>query len=638
MQRHCLFLALLVGFFAFGTYAQSWNLAGNSNATSSSILGTTNSVPLRLFTNNAVRAYIAGNGNFGIGTASPQQRLHVEGSSLLNIFVSTSPLSNISGSGQVGYTKFLPTAAGQRLGYFLVGSRGGAENNYNSAGMVGYAEDAWSGSYHPTYLTFETSGPNPYDRIERMRITSLGSVGIGVTNPQATLDIQRGYADRAVKIVSGASGGGNDPTIGHTALSIKSDGDMDAVGIDINSGGIGINSVGFDAGVYGEGNYYGLSGKAHYSGTGVIGEGVIGVQGNGVSDNNSNTIGVYGTGTTGISGLGTTGVYGKGVIGSYGQGDTGVYALGNIYGVRGIVNTNSGNGVYGTSHNGVLGEGTGNGQGVWGNASAANGWGVRGYSALSFGVYGQTGSSTSYAGYFSGNVYTTGTYSSSDRSLKKDIADVTSAMDIIGKLKPKSYTFRNDGDYKAMMLPTGKHYGLIAQEVEDVLPELVKQTEFDAGKADPENKQSITSKIVSFKALNYTELIPILVKGMQEQQKHIEEKDNKINQLEARLAKLEALLLKENNSTSVSTAYLDNAVPNPSKGSTLIRYGLPEGITSARFTLINAKGQMLKEMSLGSRGTGQINLNTISLPAGVYTYTLVIDGQPATSKQLVIAR
>jgi tetratricopeptide (TPR) repeat protein len=48
-----------------------WSLAGNSNATSSSKLGTTNAVALRLFTNNAVRVYVASGGNVGIGTTSP---------------------------------------------------------------------------------------------------------------------------------------------------------------------------------------------------------------------------------------------------------------------------------------------------------------------------------------------------------------------------------------------------------------------------------------------------------------------------------------------------------------------------------------------------------------------------------------
>src|SRR4051794_10838194 len=57
--------------------AQSWNLTGNSNATSSSKLGTTNSIPLRLVTNNAERIRITPSGNVGIGTDSPTVRFEV---------------------------------------------------------------------------------------------------------------------------------------------------------------------------------------------------------------------------------------------------------------------------------------------------------------------------------------------------------------------------------------------------------------------------------------------------------------------------------------------------------------------------------------------------------------------------------
>lgn len=128
-------------------------------------------------------------GNVGIGTTSPQQRLHVEGTSNQAIFVSTTALGAGSGSGMIGSAKALPTASGQRLGYFLVGSRGGAQSGYNVAGMVGYAGGAWSGTSRPAFLAFETTAPGTTTRAEKVRISPEGNVGIGTQDPLQLLHV-----------------------------------------------------------------------------------------------------------------------------------------------------------------------------------------------------------------------------------------------------------------------------------------------------------------------------------------------------------------------------------------------------------------------------------------------------------------
>lgn len=53
---------------------------------------------------------------------------------------------------------------------------------------------------------------------------------------------------------------------------------------------------------------------------------------------------------------------------------------------------------------------------------------------------------------------------------------MSNALSTINKLKPKKYEFRNDGKYAALHLPKGNHFGLQAQDVEEVLPELVRET------------------------------------------------------------------------------------------------------------------------------------------------------------------
>ena len=64
-------------------------------------------------------------------------------------------------------------------------------------------------------------------------------------------------------------------------------------------------------------------------------------------------------------------------------------------------------------------------------------------------------------------------YAGSDH-LKQNINDFSSAMEIINQLHPKYYEYRHDSHYQLMNLPKGEHYDLIAQDVEKILPGLVK--------------------------------------------------------------------------------------------------------------------------------------------------------------------
>ena len=80
-----------------------WSLAGNSNATTSSKLGTTNNISLRFYTNNMQRMIINSAAGFvGIGTTTPTERLHINsasGTNALRVQVN-------------GFTKFLVHGGG----------------------------------------------------------------------------------------------------------------------------------------------------------------------------------------------------------------------------------------------------------------------------------------------------------------------------------------------------------------------------------------------------------------------------------------------------------------------------------------------------------------------------------------------
>src|SRR6476659_5196179 len=85
MKKSTLFLFALVFLLLQQATAQNtspyWSLAGNSNATTSSKLGTTNAIPLRFYTKNAERLRIDTFGNVGIGTTTIGSRLTVNSAS-----------------------------------------------------------------------------------------------------------------------------------------------------------------------------------------------------------------------------------------------------------------------------------------------------------------------------------------------------------------------------------------------------------------------------------------------------------------------------------------------------------------------------------------------------------------------------
>ena len=188
---------------------------------------------------------------------------------------------------------------------------------------------------------------------------------------------------------------------------------------------------------------------------------------------------------------------------------------------------------------GVWGEATDN-QTVWnygGYFLAANGTSAN-YAvyADALGIGGTPGPGTpagpTYAGYFNGDVYITNTYGPSDRKLKDDFQDIDHALDIVMKLQPKTYYYRT-GEFPGMALPKTRQYGLIAQDVETVLPDLVVN---NIQPARFDDNGLIISPAIDFKSMNYQEMIPILIKAVQEQQAIIEKQQAQIDELNRKMA------------------------------------------------------------------------------------------------------
>jgi hypothetical protein len=97
----------------------------------------------------------------------------------------------------------------------------------------------------------------------------------------------------------------------------------------------------------------------------------------------------------------------------------------------------------------------------------------------------------------------------SDERLKTGVEVVESALTSIMALRTVTFEW---SDAHAHDKDKGiSHYGLIAQEVQNVLPLLVKERHNPFGESQGR-----------YLTVNYVEIVPLLVKGMQEQQARIE--------------------------------------------------------------------------------------------------------------------
>jgi len=114
----------------------------------------------------------------------------------------------------------------------------------------------------------------------------------------------------------------------------------------------------------------------------------------------------------------------------------------------------------------------------------------------------------------------------SDRTLKENIKDATSKLDDIKKVRVCNFNFIGDEN---------KQIGVIAQEIEQIWPSLVKSTKVP----DPESEDD-SNKEDEVKLFKYSVLVPILIKGMQEQQELIESQKTLIEDLTARVTALES--------------------------------------------------------------------------------------------------
>ena len=248
---------------------------------------------------------------------------------------------------------------------------------------------------------------------------------------------------------------------------------------------------------------------------------------------------------------------------------------------------------------------------------------------------GNTGANA--AGYFNGDIVTTtGIFVGSDASLKQNIQDLVNPMDIINQLQPKSYTF-NQLANQSMLLAVGPHVGLLAQDVVNILPGLVKDC-IHAARYDSLGNEIYAE--IDYKTINYTELIPYLIAGMKQQQTQIDSLIEVIGNSEP--PQQQQNPNDDGNSIDIKLSsrgiVLEQNKPNPYKENTVIEYFIPDDAVNVKIIFSDSKGNVLTEVEIPEKGKGQLNVYAADLSSGIYTYTIVANGITIDSKRMMKAK
>ncbi len=241
----------------------------------------------------------------------------------------------------------------------------------------------------------------------------------------------------------------------------------------------------------------------------------------------------------------------------------------------------------------------------------------------------------------------------SDGRVKTNLKENVPGLLFINKLKPLTYTLNIDAAEKLVPPPAKKdkdgkalsvsaqernaraaqeatvYTGFIAQEVEKA----AKEINYNFSGVDaPENSKDLYG-------LRYAEFVVPLVKAVQELSAENEA-------LKQRLDKMEALIKTQQQGsaiaasaamTAVSGASLAQNIPNPAAQTTGISYTLPPGCSSAKIIITGTSGDTVKAVTV-SDSKGVINIDTTTLAAGTYHYSLYINGGLAATRQMVIAK
>lgn len=229
-----------------------------------------------------------------------------------------------------------------------------------------------------------------------------------------------------------------------------------------------------------------------------------------------------------------------------------------------------------------------------------------------------------------GWLYANGAWFGSDKRLKKDIVTLQSPLEKVMALRGVSYLLKSETeayekshgklDGEQIEKPSRK-IGFIADEVQEIVPELVKVMHNGT------------------KALAYHNITALNVEAIKEQQKIIKSMKQEIIDLREQLEAVSANEIINIDDVELSNnTILHQNKPNPFTETTVIEYEIDEAnFTSASIMIFDMNGKLLKTYAVSS-GKNELVINGREFKAGMYIYTLIVSGQEIDTKHMILSK
>ena len=159
------------------------------------------------------------------------------------------------------------------------------------------------------------------------------------------------------------------------------------------------------------------------------------------------------------------------------------------------------------------------------------------------------------------------------------------------------------------------HYAISPDELQSLFPSLVCE--------DSDGTKSI----------NYTELVPLLLRSIQELKQELDMVKGSGSRMTRSLSNDDW----DSQTEEVTGNVLYQNTPNPFKEQTTIRFSLSDDVRDAAICIFDLSGKMLKKVPISS-GETSVSINGWELGEGMFLYTLMVGGQEIDTKRMIITK